>query len=580
VPFFSPPPPNLSALFVPLPPGRAERWRRLSALVAGWFERQPGGDGCTEENLLAAEARLGMPLPAALRDAYLLFGRREELTVTDYSTMLPPERLRVRGGVLFFWEMEEHQIVTEEWGIRLVDFPLDDPPVVFLDGRGPEKGAAPTPAFAGADQGLSRFFLRMSLDVVIHASDYSDYLESSSAERTAQIAAQFPRLDVGELTGHPTPAFHGGEGVLLRLDEEIELASPNKKSYRRAVKKLPGLPWHGVSSPGFGGSYADFRKRAHLTNEKIIEAAITGKIARRPIVPVPGVPGIFCRPIDERLGALVEAALATYEPLLPPAAVDVLRRQAVAVVDTLPALAACRFMLLYGGPPPAPKIRLRPLSPRIYPIAGWLTEEHWAIFDEPFGDDDALLGFMKRYTPAMARKPPEGPPVSDAILGRACDKLARFVALAPLVPAPGGRVAERELELFLALTMASLFAGIVGSFMRLRKDEQLVQCMQYMPARLAFRCLVLREPDLEVFIARYVADAEASDMADKLGLTVAEVEARHRSFLASLGPALVEATDRLDAMFEGVANLRNPEAAQWASGVALRTMYEGKKMPD
>jgi hypothetical protein len=597
-------PPNPSDLFGTLPAGTAERWRRLEALAAGWFDEPPSGEGVPEEELVAAEARLGVSLPRALREAYLRFGRRDELTLSNDDALLPPERLRIRGGVLFFWDGgDDRWNVEDEWGIRVEDLALDDPPVVYVYRTERLAGAAPKPALAGADTGLSRFFLRMALGAVCAASRYRNALLDLGAEKVAEVTRGLARLDLGELVRPPAEVFYGAEGVILTAadDEDVRLAASDQKSYRRAVEKLAGLPFRRTEEEARrSGAYRETRLRTDEEMARIRGGLLAEMFERKPewaarmeamvgtsewagTLPVAGKKAIGGgpQPIDARLGALVDAAIAPYRRLLPPPAIEVFRRQAVAVVETHTSTAACWFWLFHGGPPPPGKpLRVRQ-HPRIVPIGGWLTKEQKALFDHPFdADDNDLDTFMRRYTPAMARLPPDGPPAEEAVLARACATLARFVAFAPFIPAPNERAAERALAPFLELVVASLFAGVIASFMGLSKDAHIAQCIRYVPARLIFDRMLLLDPEMETFAACYAGDADTRDEAKRLGLTTAEAHERHRSFLARLGPAFADGVVRLLREVMETTDLPNPEAAQWARAMAFRATYAGKKMPD
>lgn len=82
----------------------------------------------SEDVLWAAEQRLGVKLPVALREAYLLFGQRSDLTAVQ-DRMVPPDRLRVDhpGAVMMFRVENEH---CAEWGVATgEDWNPADPPV-------------------------------------------------------------------------------------------------------------------------------------------------------------------------------------------------------------------------------------------------------------------------------------------------------------------------------------------------------------------------------------------------------------------------------------------------------------------
>src|ERR1039457_4710270 len=71
---------------------RWQAWDFIRRFAAGWTEPLEAGDGVGEADLRAAEQCIGAALPAALREAYLLFGARADLTANQ-DPLLPPHRL-------------------------------------------------------------------------------------------------------------------------------------------------------------------------------------------------------------------------------------------------------------------------------------------------------------------------------------------------------------------------------------------------------------------------------------------------------------------------------------------------------
>ncbi|GAA1992232.1 SMI1/KNR4 family protein [Catenulispora subtropica] len=106
-------------------PDRAAVWDLIKIVAADWSARPLGPrDGCPEEELDAAAVRLGLPLPAALREAFQLFGRRDDLT-RNQDPFSTPGDLDLYEGALVF--REENQGVCW-WGVLLEDLGQDDPP--------------------------------------------------------------------------------------------------------------------------------------------------------------------------------------------------------------------------------------------------------------------------------------------------------------------------------------------------------------------------------------------------------------------------------------------------------------------
>ncbi|RBQ15810.1 SMI1/KNR4 family protein [Spongiactinospora rosea] len=105
---------------------RAGAWDFIRGFAATWRCPLTEGDGWPEANLDAAEARLGLRLPAALREAYRLLGRRTDLTSLQ-DVLLSPAQLTVEDQALVF--RVENQSVSL-WGIPVSHLEQPDPPVV------------------------------------------------------------------------------------------------------------------------------------------------------------------------------------------------------------------------------------------------------------------------------------------------------------------------------------------------------------------------------------------------------------------------------------------------------------------
>ncbi|MGC0418675.1 SMI1/KNR4 family protein [Embleya sp. AB8] len=102
---------------------RAGAWEFIRAFAADRSRAIGDADGYDAAELDASAARLGVELPAALRELYRLLGRREDLT-SNHDVLLPPDKLYVEDDVLVF--REENQGVAW-WGVRLGG---EDPAVV------------------------------------------------------------------------------------------------------------------------------------------------------------------------------------------------------------------------------------------------------------------------------------------------------------------------------------------------------------------------------------------------------------------------------------------------------------------
>jgi hypothetical protein len=103
-------------------------WRFIRRFAESWLTPLTDEDGWPEGDLQAAEEHLGVRLPPAIREAYGLFGRREDLTSVQ-DRLLGPDELQVdmTGEVLIY--RLENQLVAA-WGVPLAAMAQPDPPVV------------------------------------------------------------------------------------------------------------------------------------------------------------------------------------------------------------------------------------------------------------------------------------------------------------------------------------------------------------------------------------------------------------------------------------------------------------------
>jgi hypothetical protein len=98
---------------------RRGAWEFVRGFAAAWSAPIRDGDGYDGSELAATEERLGFRLPAALREAYALFGLRKDLNGTMHR-LLPLEDLGVwEPGDLLSYHAENQGV----WGcgVRLAD---------------------------------------------------------------------------------------------------------------------------------------------------------------------------------------------------------------------------------------------------------------------------------------------------------------------------------------------------------------------------------------------------------------------------------------------------------------------------
>lgn len=199
------------------------------------------GDGCDQDDLGAAEARLGFPLPASLHAVYALIGRRDDLTrVQDH--LLAPGQLHLddTGQVLVFRVENQH---GAQWGVPLPALADPDPPAVFR------------PEVSGSAERLWRPFMdRVSMacvEMVLSEWMLSGEVFADNRELDDQaidaLERGFRRLPLPDYPlwadpdGRPMRWF-GGDGVVLRDDAATWLwaRAASSEGIARVRQALPG----------------------------------------------------------------------------------------------------------------------------------------------------------------------------------------------------------------------------------------------------------------------------------------------------------------------------------------------------
>jgi hypothetical protein len=213
---------------------RSQAWDFVRWFAGEWTGRplQPE-DGCAMDELIAAECGLGFEIPAALREGYALFGRREDLT-RQQDPLVAPAGLYVDdalGGVLVF--RRENQDCAS-WAIPLAQIEQDDPPVVVE-----------------SHQGWIPFLQRMSLawvELVLSESLFgADSLYDACELPDALVPSLHARYARVDLPDHPMWASEEGSpvrwyaapGRLLRRDGLQELCWIHARG--RAVADLEAI---------------------------------------------------------------------------------------------------------------------------------------------------------------------------------------------------------------------------------------------------------------------------------------------------------------------------------------------------
>lgn len=197
-------------------PDRQAAWRFVRAFARDWSRRPlTEADGYAPADLDAAQARLGLPLPAALRDAYQLLGRRPDLTDNQDSLLAPKDLyLDADRGVLVF--RVENQSCAY-WGIRVTDLDQDDPPVVVRADL-----VRPTADDWAAWLGrVSVAFVEIVLSEALCADeDLMGWVTPDETGLPEDIAATFRRLPLPEypISQQPGSRWYAHDEIILRDD--------------------------------------------------------------------------------------------------------------------------------------------------------------------------------------------------------------------------------------------------------------------------------------------------------------------------------------------------------------------------
>ncbi|MFI5634947.1 SMI1/KNR4 family protein [Streptomyces sp. NPDC051664] len=201
--------------------GRKGAWEFIRGFVANWSEGLGDEDGWGEADLVAAEERLGIRLPLVLREAYRLFGRRQDLT-SNHDVLLSPSQLYVDEAKEALVFRHENQGAAS-WGI-LLDKLMDEDPAVVIKTDLADQAAE---RWENWLERLSLCFIEIVLSESVQAegeccdflSDFDDYGVELLEQNCSRLP--FPAYPVGE-EEHPTRWFLGDD-VLLRDDDGMFL---------------------------------------------------------------------------------------------------------------------------------------------------------------------------------------------------------------------------------------------------------------------------------------------------------------------------------------------------------------------
>ena len=175
-------------------------WSAQSPHIRTLYHPWQPGDGWDEATIQTTEARLGLRLPNPLRNFYLAWGRRRDMTDVQ-NPFLDPDTLVVRAETLIF--CAENQAVWY-WGVRCEALEEDDPPVVMtesgLSGWRVESELNWKPSHSHLSYFLDDMtYLHALFRGAIHGGWTRPYLPDPSDEQVAWLEAHWSKANVSPL---------------------------------------------------------------------------------------------------------------------------------------------------------------------------------------------------------------------------------------------------------------------------------------------------------------------------------------------------------------------------------------------
>jgi len=230
-----------------------DRWALIEQFIAHWHRPLVQEDGFSLAEIHKMESQFECPFPLALREWYLLAGKRDDLNAA-LNYLLPPQHLQVSDEHLVFF-LENQSAVR--WGVRLSDLGMADPPV-YLDGDFSAPTAPPSRFWILENATLSEFLFQMILLHTLvrnHSSQETFFYGCAEIDSATvdQIATLFPRFELPawHWPVYPTQ-FFGTDEVLLMVDGSLWLWIVAQSA--SALKKLEeaiSLTWINLEGPFF-----------------------------------------------------------------------------------------------------------------------------------------------------------------------------------------------------------------------------------------------------------------------------------------------------------------------------------------
>ncbi|MFC9329580.1 SMI1/KNR4 family protein [Kitasatospora sp. NPDC057015] len=208
---------------------RAEAWRFVADFAASWQQPLQAGDGWSVAEVEAAERRLGLVLPVALREAQLLLGRRTDLT-SNHDTLLKPDELHVVDGALVY--RVENQGAAS-WGILLADLDGDDPGTVMR----PDLADESQERWEAWESSLTVACIEMVMsETVLFGGGFTDFLDAGAEE--AGVVGRFRELPV---VGRDVRWFADADVLIREVDGScLNVRARTEKALDQLRDSVPG----------------------------------------------------------------------------------------------------------------------------------------------------------------------------------------------------------------------------------------------------------------------------------------------------------------------------------------------------
>jgi hypothetical protein len=220
---------------------RQAAWRFIRHFAAHWLTPLTNGDGYADAQLDAAERRLRVRLPAALREAYGAFGRRRDLT-SNQDTLLSPDELYLEAaGEALIFRVESQGFAR--WGVLTPDLDKPDPPVVIkLNLR--EEQAESWHAWLGT---FSSTCIEILLSESIYACEELGDNKAQDEDEAEQLEQRYAQLP---LPDYPTPPV-GGEAVRWFTGPDVVLRDDQQGSLWARARTAAALEQMRRNLPGY-----------------------------------------------------------------------------------------------------------------------------------------------------------------------------------------------------------------------------------------------------------------------------------------------------------------------------------------